>query len=112
VTIGESASRVEGPGAYSREIAEWDWVVTRTWRVLHAPAVWDDPDENMSVQDGRTVCGVSGYLSIPGLFSRMGKPRCARCCKATGMPPGKGSPKNDDGCRPLVEERIGRLAVS
>jgi hypothetical protein len=50
--------------------------------------------------------GLTGWLSIPGLFSRMGKERCKHCCRMTGMPQGTGSPKNDDACRPLVEQRI------
>jgi hypothetical protein len=90
----------------SRAVVEWDWVVAASYSRLHAPLVWDDPEYNASVEDGRTVCGLSGYLTIPGLFSRMGLPRCAHCCRMTGMPPGTGSPKNDDACRPIVERRL------
>jgi hypothetical protein len=95
----------------SREIAEWDWVVTKTWSRLHAPLDWDDPDEEMHVEDGRTVCGHSGLLLVPGVFTRMGAMRCKHCCRMTGMPPGRGSPKNDDACRPIAEQRIAALAL-
>jgi hypothetical protein len=33
---------------------------------------------------------------MPGIFSRMGAPRCKRCCKAVGIPAGNGAPYNDD----------------
>ena len=92
----------------SRHVVEWDWVVTRSHGRLHAPLVWEDPEYHAMVPDGRTVCGVSGELHIPGFFSRLGLPRCQRCCAMTGMPPGRGSPKNDDACRPLVQARIAK----
>ena len=44
---------------------------------------------------GETACGRSGRLSMPGVFSRMGAPRCKRCCRKTGVPPGNGAPFND-----------------
>lgn len=44
---------------------------------------------------GRTVCGVSGFLRVPGIFSRMSLPRCAECCKRVGVPDGKGNPYNE-----------------
>lgn len=49
-------------------------------------------------------CGrTAAVVTIPGLFTRMGALRCEGCCRATGMPQGKGSPKNDDACRQLLE---------
>jgi len=94
---------------YSREIAEWDWVVTKTWNLLHAPLRWDDPEDNCYVEDGRTVCGRTSELFIPGVFTRMGAPRCKHCCRMTGMPHGIGSPKNDEACRPIAEQRLAAL---
>ena len=44
---------------------------------------------------GRTVCGLRGRLSMPGIFSRMARRRCVVCCKALGLPLGYGAPFND-----------------
>lgn len=44
--------------------------------------------------EGTTVCGRSGRLVMPGIFSRMWASRCALCCKALGIPPGNGAPRN------------------
>ena len=43
----------------------------------------------------RAACGVKAEWSAPGIFSRMGMPRCKRCCKAAGIEPGEGTPFND-----------------
>lgn len=95
-----------------REIAEWDWVWLGLGEVLHAVASLEN---EATVDDdwmgrGKTECGLSGRLSIPGIFSRMSAQRCDRCCRATGMPHGKQSPKNVDECRPVVEARLESLA--
>jgi hypothetical protein len=96
----------------SRVVVEWDWVVTRSYNKLHAPLKWDDPEYHACVDDGRTVCGLTNRrLYIPGIFTRMGAERCRHCCRMTGMPQGKGSPKNDDACRPLVEQRLRALRL-
>lgn len=93
----------------TRGIVEWDWVCNIGFRKLHAPAYWDDPEFDGFVEDGRTVCGLTGYLTIPGIYSRMGLPRCKRCCSMTGMPHGNGSPKNSEDCRHIVEARLQKL---
>lgn len=95
----------------SRRVVEWDWVVTKTSRVLHCPTVWDDPDYLAQVV-GETACGFRGRLYIPGVFSRMTLDRCERCCIKVEFPSGMGSPKNDDGCRPLVERRMIALGLA
>ena len=92
--------------AGSGEVVEWDWMVLPSWNRLHAPEDWDDPHYEASDEHARTACGRRGWGQIPGVFSRMGMPRCAHCCRIRGFPPGEGSPKNDDACRPLVEQRI------
>jgi hypothetical protein len=99
-----------------RQIAEWDW----TWlddgedEVIHAVQTLDN--EATADDDwhgiGKTECGKSGELWIPGLFDRMSAWRCSACCKATGMPPGRQSPKNDDRCRPVVERRMDFLGIA
>lgn len=51
----------------------------------------------------RLACkATAAWVSIPGLFARMGAMRCRRCCKAKGFPEGKGSPKNDVACRVIL----------
>jgi hypothetical protein len=104
--------RVEDdPVAYFLDLARVDWVVGASWNRLHAlgqdlTAGQRDALEDYEVQcpgPVRFACGrVGAYASIPGLLSRMGKPRCQGCCRATGLPEGVGSPKNDDECRALL----------
>lgn len=90
----------------SGEIALWDWIILDHGRKLHAPKRWDDPHYNASDGNAETVCGKTGLGMIPGAFTRMGAKRCGACCQLTGYPAGKGSPKNDDTCRPLVEAML------
>lgn len=95
-----------------REIAEWDWVQIGNYgQRLHAVGSLTDSEatEREWGGSGTTACGRYGWLRIPGLFSRMGADRCARCCKLTGLLRGTGSPKNDDACRARVEGRIAAL---
>ena len=87
------------------ELAVYDWVATPTGMYLHQLASFDDPAkaEYDWGGPGRTTCRRhSAWLSIPGMFSRMGGRRCARCCDLAGFPRGVGSPKNDPDLRPLV----------
>lgn len=92
-------------------IGRYDWYVSTAWNRLH----YVDPSEltaehRTDIEDSwavftpvRMACGrTARRLYIPGIFSRMSKPRCIRCCEATGMPQGKGSPKNDDACRVIL----------
>lgn len=95
-----------------RIIAEWDWIEIEGDELLHAVHSVDD-DDNVEEDwggQGLTECGATSWLSIPGMSSRMQSARCPRCCIKTGMPPGEGSPKNIDECRPLAEKRIARLS--
>lgn len=48
----------------------------------------------MIIGTGVTVCGRKGELTMPGIFSRMGSPRCHECCSTLGIPRGKGCPEN------------------
>lgn len=91
------------------EYAEWDWIATPTGSYLHHLAELDDPLQ--AGEDwggpGRLSCGAhSVWVTIPGLFSRMGGRRCPRCCKRLGILEGTGSPKNDDALRPFVAARV------
>lgn len=96
---------LEGSG----EVAEWDWIITLRGDRLHAPQQWEDPHYDASDEHAQTACGRSGWYMIPGVFARMGCDRCKRCCALRGYPEGKGSPKNDDTCRPLVKARLAAL---
>ena len=73
----------------------WRWMVLPSWRVLHrvASGVVEE-DEFVGVRKGVTVCGLRGTLQMPGIFSRMGRPRCVHCCKRLGVPQGNGAPYN------------------
>jgi hypothetical protein len=91
------------------EYGRVDWFVTKTWRLLHAVTVFTDEQreyiaENWCVKGPvKLACGrTAGWLHIPGMFTRMGAQRCIGCCKAMGLPPGKGSPKNDPECRRIL----------
>ena len=91
------------PDAQFRDIARMDWLYAPTkYDKLHCPVgEYGMPDwhaEDVTFACGRTV--KAAY--IPGIFSRMGLPRCNRCCDAVGFPRGVGSPKNDDVCRELL----------
>jgi hypothetical protein len=67
------------------------------WGVLHRVAELEVEGFDGDVLphgNGRTVCGRTGYLSMPGFVSRMGLPRCAYCCSRLGIPRGDGHPYN------------------
>ena len=70
------------------------WSVLPGWRRLHrvSEIVCLGPDDKYG--DGVTVCGQRGPLTMPGILSRMGCPRCAHCCDALGIPRGDGAPFN------------------
>lgn len=82
------------------------WMVfPNSWRVLHrvSSAKWRDVDEyggSYVVGRGTMVCGASGEIFMPGILSRMGLPRCKKCCAALGIPGGNGSPFNDKALTP------------
>lgn len=98
-------------------LMEWDWCYTARATRLHHASLTVEQYEDLGewahlIDDGavRTACGrILMWPSIPGIFSRMGMPRCTRCCTRLGYPQGVGSPKNDSAIRPLVEARIAHL---
>ena len=72
------------------------WVYTAHGDRLHAVAELEAHDEEWwGYGGGLTVCGRHSNLSYPGVFSRMGMPRCAHCCRILKIPRGIGVPKND-----------------
>jgi len=92
-------------------IGRVDWFVAGLGRRLHAVRddAWTDEHRTEMEQEWvvwspvRLACGrVAVGVSIPGMFTRMGAERCKGCCRAMGMPAGRGSPKNDDACRAIL----------
>ena len=92
------------------ELGEWDWWDTPTGERLHSASVPYDPSYEVA-GNGVTACGRRLWLAIPGIFTRLGLPRCRHCCRKLGYPPGTGSPKNDERCRPLVEARLATFST-
>ena len=64
--------------------------------------------EDMRHGIGTTLCGRKGSLTMPGIVSRMGLPRCAHCCRLAGIPRGDGAPANSD----IEESADGERAVT
>ena len=84
------------------------WLVSRAWNRLHfavltAGQALELVDEGSLDGPVRLACGrMAAYVCIPGVITRMGGQRCGDCCRATGLPPGKGSPRNDRECRAIL----------
>ena len=71
------------------------WLVLESWRVLHRiSAIEPVEPEDMINGPGVAVCGARGHFMVPGLLSRMGRPRCRHCCRLLGIPAGDGAPYN------------------
>lgn len=78
------------------------WKVLPSWQRLHRIARIDDfdhgdfnedPDDMTSIL-GVACCGAKGHFIMPGLFSRMGMPRCAHCARIAGVEDKPGIPGN------------------
>lgn len=90
-------SWTEEERTYARNLWAWDWGVSQTGYVLHhARQITFDGVYGETAGQVVTSCGRNIWLTIPGIATRMGAPRCVHCCKAVGYPTGNGSPKNDD----------------
>lgn len=71
------------------------WCVTKSWNRLHRVVSGTlKRDDFVGFRFGKTACGLTGDLQMPGVLSRMGLERCAKCCKAAGIPKGRGAPFN------------------
>lgn len=90
-----------------RQLAKYDWVIPFKGSKLHAVKFaassmlvdYEDWDEQTELT---LACGRKTTAMIPGMFTRMGAPRCKQCCAAMKYPQGTGSPKNDDACRLIL----------
>lgn len=89
-------------------INDLDWLVHGKWMTLHHATLTPEQESELenyasltgdiTFDCGRTVAAVQ----IPGMFTRMGRKRCDRCCDRNGLPRGIGSPKNDAACRAIL----------
>jgi hypothetical protein len=79
---------------------------------LHAvPADAVDADDDDALEEfssegveATAACGLTTRWAWPGVFSRLGKPRCMHCCRALGIPPGDGTPANGKAREARTEE--------
>ena len=92
-------------------LLECDWAQTATGVVLHHVQHLDNPQEfaDFPWGVGKTTCGVTTRLNVPGLFSRMDARRCESCAHILGLPSGIGSPKNDEKLQPWLDKRLAAL---
>ena|ERR1022692_3529153 len=80
------------------EVDHWRsrWLVLQSWNRLHriSEVKWED-EEEMIAGEGVAVCGAKGWFCMPGISSRLGRPRCKHCCRILGIPAGDGAPFNE-----------------
>jgi len=81
------------------ETLEWRfrWLVTTSWNRLHRIVGGKVCEEliPVGIVGGQSLCGLKERrFGMPGIFSRMGLPRCAHCCRLAGIPVGDGAPFN------------------
>lgn len=88
-------------------IVDTHWLVTATGTYFHHAAL--PPDDLLDLVDDGALynvkfdCGRRAPVAYtPGVLERQSTPRCPRCCKATGLPKGNGTPHNDPECRRLL----------
>lgn len=79
------------------------WLTCGKWRRLHAipgdrirPAAMRDAIDDNEPVPARAACRIRRRWWMPGLFSRLGRRRCTACCQALGIPPGYGTPANEE----------------
>lgn len=86
------------------------WLVDGDWKMLHRVSkdfLWGNPeeprphpsereDDDQKIEGvGFAICGHSGFMCMPGIFSRMSLQRCPECCKLLNIPEGKGNAYNE-----------------
>lgn len=76
--------------------AKLTWFVSSAWNVLHhlpeadpAGEWWEETTDGG--KSGVAACGLWTTFYAPGVLTRLGAPRCKRCCRRAGVPEGKGS---------------------
>lgn len=98
--------------AEGRRLIAYDWLVTKSRNRLHHADLSDVQAQDMYddrhlLEDATLSCGrTASYVSIPGVFIRIGAMRCVGCCRVLGYPEGKGSPKNDNDIRLILGLKV------
>lgn len=88
---------------------KYQWMCFGKWNVLHyIEEIEDWDDDYWELHEAQfegerhwtAACGITNKIwAAPGIFSRMGRPRCKNCCRAIGITEGVGCPINDDTAR-------------
>ena len=78
----------------------WGWWYTSKGGVLHFIHQAEDLKWYAKMRDLggfklKASCGLLAHFTPAGMFSRMGRKRCDRCCVKMGIPKGKGTPRNE-----------------
>jgi hypothetical protein len=89
------------PAPLSNDEWHWRWQYADAddYDFLHriaAPFSAKDK-EGWEFEAGTAVCGLKGTFQMPGVMSRMGRPRCPKCCEIMSVPEGDGAPYNQKG---------------
>jgi hypothetical protein len=81
------------------------WLTTQpAWSRLHAipgHAINPADEDMMEALCGapwpvlRAACGLEKPMTMPGVSSRLGMPRCGHCCRRLGLEAGNGTPANE-----------------
>jgi hypothetical protein len=81
--------------------SKYGWLVAaNSWEVLHyVEGVTDETwlewwDDEALTHKRTAACGRTMVMDLPGVFARMGRPRCRQCCKRLGIDFGGGAPCN------------------
>lgn len=79
------------------------WLCCGKWERLHAiPANAITPQRMRDAIDTneplhhRAACGLQSGWWMPGIGSRLGLRRCIPCCRTISIPPGNGTPANEN----------------
>lgn len=73
------------------QVGEYGYVLHR----VSTPGVFDDDMAVRTWRGGSVLCREGVDYSHPGVFSRLGAPRCRRCCRLGGYAYGSGTPQNE-----------------
>jgi hypothetical protein len=79
---------------------KYEWLADYKAERLHFFAEFSSTESWDTLVDAGSLeltpaCGVTARYHAPGVFSRIGMPRCGPCCDVIGLPAGDGCPIND-----------------
>lgn len=79
----------------------WGWLVSSTGLLHYVPNVTHESWRTW-YDDGRrgdhlvsTRCRRRIRVTLPGMFDRLGAPRCSACCRLVSIATGNGTPRNE-----------------